>query len=405
MGTAAIRMACALALACVACSGIRERPEQSSRLPDAAAPVPPGPSESCGTLHANGLPPPVCAGHTRFERDGPELQASAFSRSIVLTDLNGDGLLDVAAGGYADDEVVVWLNLGARAFSAPARLTGGSSPVSIAAGDWDGNGWCDLAVADQYQTVTVLHNRGGGELGSQATYDDKTGPSQLAAADLNNDGYDDFATANYGSNTVAVFMSRGDGTFEPARYYAVGDQALALALGDLNQDGWADIAVTIGNKRLVMLRNDTAGGFSPSGSHPTGNAATSVCIADMNNDGSNDLVVANYHDGEVGVLLNQGGTFQAQQTFYSGGNPFAIEVADLNGDGRRDVVATVETALSVLRSAADDTFVLQQPVPFPAGVIMPAIGDLDGDGRLDVAVIGGGTTASVITILWNRCEP
>jgi len=95
-------------------------------------------------------------------------------------------------------------------------------------------------------------------LGSQLTFDTGNSPSQIAYADLNNDGLWDLVTANY-AGTLSLLLGAGDGTFAPHVDYPSGIQDIragvkSLAIGDLNNDGRPDIAVN-GLDQVSILMN------------------------------------------------------------------------------------------------------------------------------------------------------
>src|SRR5215469_6335377 len=71
-----------------------------------------------------------------------------------------------------------------------------------------------------------------------------TTPYSVAVGDFNGDGRADLAVANEGSGTVSVLLGNGDGTFQAAVNYAVGTTPGSVAVGDFNGDGKADLAVT-----------------------------------------------------------------------------------------------------------------------------------------------------------------
>src|SRR5262249_47311302 len=191
----------------------------------------------------------------------------------------------------------------------------------------------------------------------------------------------------------SVLLGKGDGTFQPAVNYVVGDSPTSVAVGDLNGDGIVDLAVsdTAGNAVSVLLGKGD-GTFELAGTYPAGVGARSVAIGDFNGDGRLDLAVVNqgsapgYTDGGLSVLLGNGdGSFQPPINYTTGIRPLAVVVGDFNRDGIPDLAVT-SYGVSVLLGKGDGTF--RAPVKYAAGQ-QPwgiAVGDLNGDGILDLAV-------------------
>jgi hypothetical protein len=149
-------------------------------------------------------------------------------------------------------------------------------------------------------------------------------------------------------------------------------------------------------------------GFKPAVNYPVGTRPRAVATGDFNSDGKPDLAVANSgdtsgnDDGSVSILLGNGdGTFQPANNIAAGKNPGSIAVGDFNGDNRLDVVVTTGNhTVSVLLGNGDGTF--QTHVDYATGIgpNSVATGDFNGDGRLDLVVANSGS-GSVSVLLGN----
>jgi hypothetical protein len=202
----------------------------------------------------------------------------------------------------------------------------------------------------------------------------------------------------FGGNCVAGACAElATVSFAAAVPYPSGDKTYALFSGDLDGDGTIDLAAANeqGSSISVFL-NDGTGVFQRQQTpYPTGDYPTGGTLADLNHDGLLDVVTADYHGDSVSVLLNLGGGMLAAKTTYptvAGAETSNLAVGDLDGDGNLDVVATnPQTAsISVFLGHADGT--LAPAVTSVIGIVgdtrpySAAIGDFDGDGHADIAI-------------------
>src|SRR5262245_36366929 len=243
-------------------------------------------------------------------------------------------------------------------------------------------------------------------------------PRAVTVADFNHDGKPDLAVVNGGpfststsQSSVSVLLGNGSGSFQPAVTTAVlnGGAGLSVAAGDFNGDGLPDVALnTAGNgtnPAVEVLLGKGDGSFQSN--HlilPIASSSLSVTAGDFDHNGALDLVTAN-SNGTVSVLLSNGdGTFRPRTDLAVG--TFAVAVGDFNGDGRLDVAVAkqLSNSVSVLLGHGDGTFAT--PLVFAAGgqdlTFTPAslaVGDVNGDGRADLVINYTGGLDSVIAQL------
>jgi len=295
------------------------------------------------------------------------------------------------------------------AYSLPFDL--GCRSVLVA--DVNGDGLLDVLVtATETPTgINVLLGNGDGTLQPEQSFATSSQPIAIATADFNGDKRIDLVTANSDSGTVSVFIGNGDGTFRAGPEQIVSSNLTSIAVGDFNRDRKLDIAVCAGeihssvssNGLFVLLGNGNAT-FKPAVPYVTVPGASSVAIGDFNGDSKADLAVAGMGpsiyglpQGGVSVLLGKGdGTFRSQETV--GGDAIGVFVADLNRDGKADLITAMLQPLlgfGVLLGRGDGSFLIPRTFEPEFGTLAGATGDFDGDRRLDLAVCGYGA----ITVL------
>jgi FG-GAP-like repeat/FG-GAP repeat len=316
--------------------------------------------------------------------------------SVAAGDFNSDGYADLAVvnSGSINNNVSVLLADGNGSFAPPVTFSsGGRNPRTMAVGDFNDDGTPDLAVANVSSgNVGVLLGNGDGSFASTVAFaTGGEGPLSVAVGDFNNDGNADLALANFFTDDVGVLLGNGSGGFASAvTFDSGGSRPFSIAVGDFDGDGQADLVVANSESSNVgVLLGNGTGGFAPAVTFGTGGSFPfSVAVGDFNNDDMADIVVANSNGSNVGILLGDGtGDFAPAATF-AVSIPLGIAVADFNNDGNTDLLVGNPTHdhVSVLLGNGLGGFAASQTFDtgrYPAAV---AVADFDNDGRTDIAV-------------------
>ena len=341
------------------------------------------------------FPTPAPAQTLSFaKRDFP---VGSDSITVAVGDFNGDGVPDLVVANEGSNNVAVLLGNGDGTFRAAQFFPVGINPVWVVVGGFNGNRVQDLAVPNiNANNISVLLGNGDGTFPAGRTFAVGSLPTSVTVGDFNGDGKLDLAAANWNSGDVSVLLGNGDGTFQPARTFPSGTNPISPAVGDFNRDGLPDLAVAnYGNNNISVLLGNGDGTFRPAVYFPAGTLPSFVAVGQFNADGILDLAVTNAWSNDVSVLLGNGdGTFQAPRSFAVGSSPLSAAVADINGDGRLDLAVANYGNPSVgdlgnvvvLLGNGDGTF--QPALPFTVGTNPESVvvGDFNGDGKLDLAV-------------------
>ena len=244
-----------------------------------------------------------------------------------------------------------------------------TSPLAIATADANGDGRPDMALVHSL-SIQIMTNDGSGSFSQSSIigWSSSWRPS-ATLADLNGDGRADLVVASVGNagatGSVGVFMNDGTGRFRDPTSMSAGSAPAAVAVADLNGDGRPDLAVanvksttcTGAQGTIDALFADGNGGFQGSVRFGGGGYET-IAATDIDGDGDADLLALDSgangggwtQTSQVSVFLNDGGgRFGAPLHYATGSNPTSMTVGDLNGDGRPDMaVATSRGAITVL---------------------------------------------------------
>lgn len=313
-------------------------------------------------------------------------------------------------------------------FAAPVKLATetSSGPVSVFNGDLDGDGKPDLVVANRFaNTVSVFKNisSGAGDIAYAPKIDLAIGfePISISIGDLDGDGKSDLAVAIFGEFKVSVFLntSSGPGSISFASKVdfltgPAGAGPFSVAVGDLDNDGKSDLAVAnLLNHQVSVLRNISSGvgniNFAARIDLPTGagSGPISVSIRDLDGDGKVDLVSTNTSNNKASVFRNTSSgpgviSYAPRVDLTTGTEPRAVYIGDLDSDGKADLAvanSSASNSVSVFRNtsnAGSISFALKQDFTTSNSPWDVAIADLDGDGKIDLVAADGSGFASIL---------
>ena len=269
----------------------------------------------------------------------------SFPYQVIAADVNNDGKPDLITANNSGNSLTVLTNDGHGGYVLSATLAEGSgqAPHSVAAADLFSHGRLDLICANLLPaSFTVWSNSGGGIFVSNTTYTVGTpgwdSPQWVSTADVNGDGKPDIICAATGSYVfLTAWTNNGVGGFASAPLPYISSGISCVVAADVNGDGWPDLILDSG---LTVLTNNRSGGFGLSGTYPAGASAFAVVAADVNGDGAVDLISVNQGNNTLAVLTNNGsGVFGSNATLNVGSGPESLAAADVNGDGRMDLIS------------------------------------------------------------------
>ena len=332
-----------------------------------------------------------------------EFATDAGSNDVAIGDFNDDGVEDLLTANLGANNVSVLLGTGSGSFARASNLAAGSEPGSVAVGDFNNDDAQDFAVANRRSNdVSVRLGNGNGGFGAREDLHvgaDPRAPAEpraVAIGNFNRGSNEDLFTANSDSSTVSVHFGDGDGSFGlfPDRVFSVGSSAEPrdITVADLDGDGFQDFATAnFDNNNVAVRFGNGNGGLSGSINVSAGIGPTSVATINADGDTLRDLVVGSQSDG-VRVLLGVAPRDYELSSLNTHADADSIAVGDFNRDFNQDFASASPTnPPAVFLGAGDGAFDLGPDIDFGFGTPRSvAVADLNDDGVQDlVGALGG----------------
>lgn len=331
---------------------------------------------------------------------------------VATGDLDGNGVTDIVTPNNGSTTTASFFRntstFGSISYTAKSDLTVGSSPISTTMADIDGDGKLDVLTANYTaNTITLMRNTGtSGTISFAANVNITSGqgPYDLTTADIDGDGKPEVLVVNYVANTFSIFRNTstvGSFSFAARQDVSLTGGPVSICAGDLNEDGKPDVAIVYffgATNKLTVLKNTSTPGtvsFDSQVEFNTGFEPRSVLVTDLDDDGKADVAITNGADGSMSIFRNTTSSgaisFATRLDVTTGNAPFSVTAGDLDGDGKPDLAVANfgSNSVSVFKNnSTSGTINLGGRIDFttsnqPRSVV---ISDQDNDGKPDLVL-------------------
>jgi hypothetical protein len=344
---------------------------------------------------------------------------SDAAREVFLADMDSDGDLDIVVSSSRDNTVAWFENDGAAnpGFSHANIATNARGGADVVVADMDADGDLDIVSASSGDNTIAWYENDGAANPTWSAVDIATsanGAYSVDVADMDGDGDLDIVSASDTDNTIAWYEHDGasDPSWSAANIVTNVDGARGLSVADMDGDGDFDIVSAARDDDAIdWFENDGAADptWTKANIATTADGALDAKVADMDGDGDMDIVSASHADNTIAWYENDGAadpTWTAANIATDADGAVDLEAADMDGDGDMDIVAgsRLDDTVSWYENdgAANPTWTTVDIDTSGDWVRDVHIGDLDGDGDLDIVV----ASRNDDTIAWyeNTCD-
>lgn len=336
----------------------------------------------------------------------PVAMGSVGLEDVVIGDFDCDGLADVSAPTY-NGRVAIAYRSGDR-FLASFVRTGTTFLRGAATGDFNQDGCDDLAAVDSGAGYTVMLLGQSNGLASAVGSPRATPnvPWGVDVADFNADGLDDVVSADASTDLAYIFLASTGGSFSATSTFALGRNSIHVKVGDFDHNGAPDIFSTNHNAATAtILLNNGAGSFIPAPSSPL-SVVDRPCrpmTADFNADGNMDIMLRSGERYQMAFYAGNGVGGFLQGTILDSDLPFGCSqfaAADLDGNGKLDLAVPFGDRIRFYYQRANGTFLKQTSQPF-SGITFKGLSafDFDSNGTVEIAASARRSEEALVLVL------
>jgi hypothetical protein len=248
---------------------------------------------------------------------GTQFSTQNSPSSIAIADMDADGKPDLVVLSNTIDTITILRNLGIAgtvSFASKANFIVGLVPSSLAISDLDSDGLADIALVSPNSNLVMVYKNislpGTLNFIGVSQYTLSGSLRKILTTDFDGDGKPDLIITN--DSTDNFFVYKNTGTMHSMSFSQIPNiisspRPIDMQIGDLDGDGKPDIGSIISG--VSILSNTSMVGsisFASQVNYPAGSTPLQILLADFDGDGRTDIATTNYFTSSINILRNSG---------------------------------------------------------------------------------------------------